>query len=132
MIVVVDASGIVQILLGLPKRDRFNDVLQRATLVLAPDLYVSELTNVFWKYFSAKILSKEECLANIQDGIAYIDNFVSARSIWQDVFYSGIENNHSIYDMIYMEVAKINGATLITNDKTLSEICKNNDVNVFI
>jgi len=40
MIVVIDASGIAQVLLGTPKREMFNDALQKATLVLAPDLYI--------------------------------------------------------------------------------------------
>lgn len=130
MIAVVDVSGIMQILLQMPKSESFSSILQEATLVLAPDLYVSELTNVLWKYYSAKKLSKEECLAYIKDGIDFIDDFVSTKDIWNSAFLAGINNEHSIYDMMYMISAKNYNAVLITNDKDLSVICEKNDVKV--
>jgi predicted nucleic acid-binding protein len=61
MIVIPDVSGIIQILLKKEKENKFVEIVKKATIVIAPDLYISELTNTLWKYYKAKILSKELC-----------------------------------------------------------------------
>jgi len=93
-------------------------------------LYVSELTNTLWKYHRAKILSEDECLQYIQDGISYVDRFVACMDLWQEAFSAGIRNNHSIYDMFYIVAARRHGGTLITNDSVLAAICKSNNIQV--
>jgi predicted nucleic acid-binding protein len=50
MTVIIDVSGTAEILLKKEKFKKFDNVLQEAKLVLAPDLYISELSNAFWKY----------------------------------------------------------------------------------
>ena len=130
MTVVMDVSGAVTILLKREKADKFLDTLQGSTMVIAPDLYVSELTNVLWKYYAAKILTKDECTQYIYDGIDYIDRFVDSRELWQEAFSEGISNHHSIYDMFYLAVAKRSGGTLITNDSVLAGIGKKNHVTI--
>ena len=128
MIAVVDVSGAVEILLKKEKAVKFNKTLQEAELVIAPDLYVSELTNAFWKYYTAKMYTKEECIELIQDGINYIDRFIDSKEIWEEAFCEGINNNHSIYDMLYMVTARRNSGILITNDSALAAVCKKNHV----
>ena len=121
---VLDVCGAMEILLQKGKADKFSKVLQELTLVLAPDLYVPELTNTLWKYYTAKILSKDECLQYIQDGINYVDKFIDSKEIWREAFSEGINSGHSIYDMYYVVTARRNDGLLITNDSVLTEICK--------
>jgi predicted nucleic acid-binding protein len=105
--------------------DTYNRVLQEASLVLAPDLYISELTGSLWKYYNARKLSEDQCLAYIHDGLSFIDKFRGSREIWQEAFREGINNRHSINGMIYMVTARRNNGILVTNDGALAEICKN-------
>ena len=98
--------------------------------MVAPDLYVTELANTFWKYHVAKMRTKDECLDLIKDGIAYINVFIDSKEIWEEAFSEGINNNHSVYDMFYMVSARRHAGTLITNDSTLAAICKKNNVQV--
>jgi predicted nucleic acid-binding protein len=98
--------------------------------VVAPDIYVCELTNTIWKYYTAKILTEDDCIQYIQDGISYVDTFIDSREIWREAFSEGIHNGHSIYDMLYMVVARRNGGILITNDSVLAAICKKNRVQI--
>ena len=128
MIAVIDVCGVTEILLHKEKADKFYQTLQEAELVMTPDLFVSELTNTFWKYHTAKILSKDECIKYIKKGIGYIDSFINAKGIWEEAFSEGINNRHSIYDMLYMVTARRNNATLVTNDSALAAICKKNHV----
>ena len=128
MTAVIDVNGAMEILLHKEKIDKFCEVLHKSTLVVAPDLYVSELANTLWKYYNAKILSKDECIQYIQDGINFVDKFIDSREIWHEAFSEGINNGHSIYDMLYMVTARRNSGVLITNDSVLAAVCKKNRV----
>jgi predicted nucleic acid-binding protein len=126
----IDVCGAVEILLQKEKAEKFGKLLQEATLVIAPDLYIAELTNTFWKYYRAHILTKDECVQYIKDGISYVDKFIDGKELWQEAFLEGIHNNHSIYDMFYMVVARRNGGILITNDSVLAAICRDNNIQI--
>ena len=126
----IDVCGAMEILLRKEKADKFSKVLCESTFVVAPDLYVSELANTLWKYHAAKILSKDECIQYIQDGLRYVDKFIDSMEIWQEAFIEGINNKHSIYDMLYMVTARRNSALLITNDSVLAAICKKNHIQI--
>ena len=130
MIAVIDVSGIVEILLQREKNRKFYEILQEADLVITPDLYVSELTNAFWKYYTAKIHTKDECMELIQDGINYIERFIDSKEIWEEALSEGINSKHSIYDMLYMVTARRNNGILITNDSDLATVCKKNHVQI--
>jgi predicted nucleic acid-binding protein len=97
-------------------------------LRLAPDLYISELSNTLWKYYKAKIFSFDECNQYIEDGIDLIDIFIDSKEIWQEAFAEGVKNNHPVYDMYYAVIARRNSGTLITNDGDLAKICKKNNI----
>jgi predicted nucleic acid-binding protein len=128
MIGSIDVCGAMEILLRKEKADKFGEILQEAELIIAPDLYISELTNTLWKYHRTNILTKDECVQYIQDGINYVDKFITSKELWQEALSEGIHNNHSVYDMFYMVVARRNGGILITNDSVLATICKNNNI----
>jgi predicted nucleic acid-binding protein len=130
MISSIDVCGAMEILLRKEKADKFCKILQEAELVIAPDLYVSELTNTLWKYHRANFLTKDECVHYIRDGLNYVDKFINSKEFWQEAFSEGINNNHSIYDMFYMVVTRRNDGILITNDSVLAAICKNNNVQI--
>jgi predicted nucleic acid-binding protein len=126
----IDVCGAMEILLRKEKAEKFSKIVQEATLIIAPDLYISELTNTLWKYNRANILTKDECVQYIKDGINYVDKFIDSKELWQEAFSEGINNNHSIYDMFYMVVARRNDGVLITNDSVLATICKKNNIQI--
>jgi len=130
MITVIDVSGAMEILLQKEKADKFGRVLEESSFILAPDLYVSELTNTLWKYFTQKIYTEKDCLEYIQDGIDLVNTFIDSGEIWQEAFSEGAKNKHPVYDMFYMVTARRNGGILITNDSALARICKKNHIQV--
>lgn len=124
MIVILDVSAAIEILLKKEKKDKFESPYQTASWVIAPDLYVAEISNVWWKYYRAKIFSREDCLQYADDGIKMIDDFIDSRELWQEALAESMVNNHSVYDMLYVALAKRHHATLLTNDKALAELCE--------
>ncbi|MDR0597469.1 MAG: type II toxin-antitoxin system VapC family toxin [Treponema sp.] len=126
----IDVCGAMEILLQKEKAFKFSKVLQEAALIIAPDLYISELTNTFWKYYRANILTRDECAQYIKDGINFVDKFIDGKELWQEAFSEGIHNNHSIYDMFYLVATRRNDGILITNDSVLAAICKDNNIQI--
>ena len=127
---VIDVSGAMEIILQKENAGKYDDILQKSSIVLAPDLYVSELTNTFWKYHRAKVCTKDECIQYILDGINLVNEFVNTRELWQEAFSESVSNGHSAYDMFYLVVARRNNGILITSDSVLAEICKKNHIEV--
>ena len=130
MIVVLDVSAAIEILFQKAKQEKFNDIYKKGTWIITPDVFIAEITNVLWKYYKAKVLSHEDCIQYVQDGIDMIDDFIDARELWKESLAEGIRNNHSIYDMYYSVLARRNDAVLITNDGPLAEICKKLNIDV--
>ena len=124
MVTVLDVSGAIQVLLQKEKNELFTNKIKNSSWVIAPDLYVSELTNVLWKYYTAKLVSHEDCIQLVEDGINLIDDFIDVKELWKESLGEGIKNNHSIYDMYYAVLARRNDAILITNEKPLADMCK--------
>jgi predicted nucleic acid-binding protein len=124
MILVLDVSAAIEIILQKDKKDKFNAVYEEASWVIAPDLFISEITNVFWKYHKARALTREECIQFSEDGINMVDDFIAAGDLWKEALGEGIKNSHSVYDMLYAVLTRRNDATLATNDLSLAQICK--------
>ncbi len=130
MIVVLDVSAAIEMLLQKPKKPLFENHYRQAQWIIAPDLFVTELSNVLWKYYKAKLLSHDACNQYVEDGINLIDDFVDARELWKEALGEGIRNNHSIYDLYYAVLTRRNDGTLLTTDGALVGICKSLDIAV--
>ncbi len=132
MIVVLDVSAAIEIVLKKARRGLFNAAYQEAEWVIAPDLFVSEIANVFWKYHRAKLISHESCIQYVEDAIDLIDDTLPVKDLWRESISEATKNNHSAYDMTYAILSRRNNATLLTNDKSLSKICKKLRIDVVI
>ncbi len=124
MIAVLDVNAAIEIILKKDKKEKFNTVFQSSSWVIAPDLFISEITNVLWKYYRANIINHDDCIQYVEDGINMIDDFISSKDLWKEALGESIRNEHSVYDMLYAILARRNEAKLITNDSSLSKICK--------
>ena len=132
MTVVLDVSAAIEILLQKEKRMLFSSIYEKASWVIAPDLYIAELSNVLWKYYKAGFISHVECNQCVEDGIELIDDYFPSKELWKEALGEGIKNTHSIYDMYYAVLARRNDATLVTNDNKLSLICNKLNIEVTI
>jgi len=132
MTAVLDVSAAIEILLQKEKKELFNTTYEKASWVIAPDLYIAELSNVLWKYYKAGLISHIECIQYVEDGIELIDDYFPSKELWKEALGEGIKNTHSIYDMYYAVLARRNDAILITNDNKLSLICNKLNIDVKI
>jgi len=123
-VIVLDVSAAIQIVLQKERKDYFTKIYSSASWVITPNLYISEVTNVLWKYNKAKIFTHEECTQLVNDCMELIDDFIETKDLWKEVLGESIKNGHSSYDIFYAVLARRNDAALVTNDKTLAALCK--------
>ncbi|MBP7094801.1 MAG: type II toxin-antitoxin system VapC family toxin [Spirochaetia bacterium] len=123
MTLVLDASAAVQLILRKEKYGLYAERFEAASWVIAPDLFVADLSNVLWKYHRAGFLDHAECQERVTDGVELVDDFFGSMELWKEALAESIRHDHSAYDMFYAVLARRNDATLLSNDARLRETC---------
>lgn len=124
MICILDASAAIEVFLSRPQSKELQEILLSASLVVAPDLYCSEISNVFWKLLNANQLSRENCESGINSCLDLVDDLIPMSELSQEVFAAAISYNMTAYDMFYAVTARRYNGRLLTIDKKLKEAGK--------
>jgi predicted nucleic acid-binding protein len=123
MIAVLDASAAMHIILKKEKAKHFLKYYEKSDWVIAPELFIPEITNILWKYHRANIFTHEECQQLVSDGLSLVDAFFESKDLWAEALGESIKYNHSAYDLFYLVLARRNDATLLSNDQALIKLC---------
>lgn len=124
MIVVLDASAAIEIALNREHSTSFRDLIRQSDLVLAPDTFPSEITNVFWKYATYSNMPIEVCEKGIDYCLDLIDDYIETTSLCREVFSESYKNNHAAYDLFYIVTARRFNASLLTRDAKMKAIAE--------
>ncbi len=119
MIAVLDASVAIEVVLQREKAEKFVSSIAEADWVITPNLFIAEVTNVFWKYQKFANLPFLVCEKGIEQAISLPDNFITEQDLYREAFKLACNLNHSVYDMLYLVIARRNNATLLTLDQKL-------------
>lgn len=130
MIVILDASAAANVVLNSKLANTFNTSLKKADWVIAPDLFVSEISNVFWKYHRFEKLSQSECEVFINNGIQLIDDFILATSLYKEAFSFACQTQHTVYDALYLVLTRRQNGTLASADKNLIQTARQHLIKV--
>ena len=130
MIVVLDASAAVEIVLQRENGKHFMHHVESAQWVLAPGLFIPEVTNVFWKYYRFGNLSMEQCEKGVDFSVHLPDEYCDEKTMYKEAFTLGCQTGKSVYDMFYVVLARRNNGYLITLDRTLADIAKEESVRI--
>ena len=126
--IVLDVSAAVAMARGTEEGMALRSLLLQDEAVIAPRLFLTEMANVAWQYARAGQLSEEDSLALFQLCSDIVDNFAEVESLLVEAIHEAIRNNHPVYDMLYLVLARRNAATLFTFDKMLRTVCRANGV----
>jgi len=124
MIIVLDASAAIEIALNNSRSGKYRSLLKESDLVLAPDTFPSEITNVFWKYAHFSKMPTEQCDKGIAYSLDLIDDYIETRTICREVFAESIRKDHSSYDIFYLVVARRHNAAVLSRDKKMNKTAK--------
>jgi predicted nucleic acid-binding protein len=129
MTFVLNVSAAIKIMMHKSKKDLFNSVYKKGTWIIAPDLFIAEITNVLWKYQKGGVLSDDDCIQYVKEGFDMVDDFYDSKDLWKEALAKD-KKNHVIYDMYYAVLARRNDATIITNDSPLTTFCRKLNIEV--
>lgn len=130
MIVVLDASAAIEIVLDREKAGGFRAHIIKAAKVITSDLYKAETANVIWKYVQTDLLKKEHANRTLELCMGLIDEFMDISENNEESIHESIRINHSVYDVLYLTLARRTGAILLTLDKKLNMIAAENGIMV--
>jgi predicted nucleic acid-binding protein len=116
---VLDASASVKAALG---DQTLLDKIKKADRVIAPDLYISEISNVFWKYHHIMKMPETDCVSAMNLCLNIPDIFISGIELANNAFHLACLHKKPSYDMHYLVLAKMEKATLLTCDKILKNL----------
>ena len=124
MNIVLDASAAVEIALSGELSPSFRESIEEADLVLAPDTYPAEVTNVFWKYSRLSHLPTDKCQKGISCCLDLVDDYIGTLYLCREVFSESMRTRHSAYDIFYLVVARRHDAVVLTRDSRMIEAAK--------
>lgn len=130
MIIVLDASAGIEIALSRDNAEIFERKIEKASKVITSELYKAETANVLWKYNIAGLLDKEEVQKRLKYCDELIDEYIDISENNEEALNEGIRIKHSVYDLLYLIIARRNGAILLTQDKKLKKIAKETGVEI--
>ncbi len=120
MIWIIDASAAIEIVLGRKHSKSIGAILQDAEEVIAPDLFIAETANVFWKYFRFEGLSKDDYIHYTKMTHSLSDEFIEHTKILDKALYIALLHEVTVYDALYLALASmIEGAGIVSLDKKM-------------
>lgn len=122
MTIVCDVSAAISLLMGGERSDQIAEILKNADRVIAPELFIAELSNTLWKYTRFQEMSPETAKDMQLNGIRMIHEFESMLPLWPFALDESIRHSHSCYDMMYLLTARRHQAILLTLDKKLNQL----------
>jgi predicted nucleic acid-binding protein len=118
---VLDASAAIEVVFGRGKAASFTEALDGAEEVLAPELFIAEITNVVWKYHQFEHRSLNDCDQALDFAGRLVDTLVSCRDLQREAFLLARTTRRSAYDMFYVALARREDATFLTLDTSLKK-----------
>ncbi|MCU7837610.1 MAG: type II toxin-antitoxin system VapC family toxin [gamma proteobacterium symbiont of Taylorina sp.] len=128
MIVVLDTSVAIEVTLQRDKEGALVKIIQESDWLIAPSLFVSEVSNVFWKYHQFSQYSLADCEKNIEQALALPDDYINDIELYREAFNLSCMLEHPVYDMLYLVLARRNNATLLSLDKKLNRAAHKTNV----
>ncbi len=119
MSLVVDASVVIKWFVEENLVAEADGLLRRPESLFAPDLVVTEVTNIAWKKVLRGDLEAEQAeFIPASVHVGQLD-LVPSTMLHRRALAIGLEIQHSIYDCLYLALAERMGNSLITADERL-------------
>jgi len=116
---VLDASAAVELVMARPKRQAIAAVLQENDWVIAPSLYIYEVTNTMWKYHRLLKLELKDLQEKLQQAIVLIDEIIPAGDLYPETLRLSCQIDHTAYAAAYLAAAQKRKAAIVTLDQRL-------------
>src|SRR5664280_2252658 len=110
MITVLDASAAVAIAMNLPESAKFQSNIGSSDIIIAPDLFVAEVSNSLWKYVKAGVLDLEQGDCALERAVGLVDTFEPSLVLYREAYALSVDHLHPVYDALYLVLARRHNA----------------------
>jgi predicted nucleic acid-binding protein len=122
---VIDASVLVKFFIPeilSEKAEELNARIMEGDLrLLAPDLIFAEVGNILWKKHRRKELSRAEAEEIVDAVVSLPMEIETSKALLPFAVDLGLAYGITVYDALYVSLAKVHETILITADKKLVE-----------
>jgi predicted nucleic acid-binding protein len=130
MIVVLDTSAAIEVLLKREKSKIFRELIASSEKTITSEFFKIEVANVLRKYYKGKYINKDECIKLLELSQNLVDEFVLIDRDYAEALNEAIRLDYSAYDMLYLILARNNGAVLLTCDGPLNRIAEKEGIRI--
>lgn len=127
--IVLDCGAAVEIVRGTERGAAFRALMLDGEPVMTSDLFRVEVRNAFWKYVHAGLLSGHVAEKYVDEALALVDVFVPLCENADEAFAEAVRQDHSVYDMFYLTLARRSNGTLFSADRKLVALCESMRLN---
>ena len=121
--IVLDANVAVEAARGTESGLALLELVLEDEQILAPGIFHAEVANSFWSYVHAGMLESSSAIPLSMQAEKFVDEFIPDEALLPEALQEAAHCNHPVYDMLYVVLARRNGATLVTRDKKLLALC---------
>jgi predicted nucleic acid-binding protein len=132
MIAVLDASVAMEILLEKKEAKGFRAALLMCEKIVAPTLLFAEVANALRNCVSAGILDEGKATTLVRKSRDLIHESIDIEENIVESLHEAIRLKHSVYDMLYLTLARRNSAALITLDQRLNKIAEREGITILV
>ncbi len=128
--IVLDSSIIAAIYFTDPYSDWASSIVELYRKCYTMDIAYAEIGNVAWKRIHIFGQPKEAILLGLKGAIKFVDKVclvVDSKSIIEDAISLALETEITIYDALFVYLAKIKNMPLATLDKNLVNKLRDTD-----
>jgi predicted nucleic acid-binding protein len=128
--VVLDASAAANIVMRTDSATKLIEKLEKAALVIAPELFHSEIANTMWKYVRAGDLDTPTAIDRYEEAISLIDTFEADKKLVTEALSSASRYSHPVYDMLYAVLARRYSCSILSMDRRFIVLLKKIDIDL--
>jgi len=107
------------VLTGQPDAAPLIQTLSSATLVIAPALMLTEVTNVIWKIGRTGGLGQADPQELLLEARQLVDHLEPDQALQPEALALALHLDHSVYDCLYLALARREAASLVSMDRRL-------------
>ncbi|MCL1890675.1 MAG: type II toxin-antitoxin system VapC family toxin [Coriobacteriia bacterium] len=126
--IVLDCSAAANIAQGTSEGNALRALIEKGEDVISSELLFIETASSFRKYVKLDLMTEAEALILIRDAVGLVTKYISIHENYIEAFTESLRLKHSVYDMLYLTLARRNGATLVTLDAKLGKLCEEQGV----
>jgi predicted nucleic acid-binding protein len=128
---VLDASAAVHLVMKGEHAAKLSRRLKDVAVVIAPELYCSEVANSLLKYIRASQLTVDDAVTRFERCMALVGTMIPEATLASEALVAASKSPGSVYDMMYAVLARRSGATVITMDRPFALRLQDMDIGVF-